>query len=153
LSWDLRTDSFTIGLAVYTPLSDLTAFGDTPVRYHAIHHTFITFEQTIAAAFRLSSRFYVGAGATFAENWLDYRFARDVAPAGADRLVNQPNNLCGGMPCDFENPLARQDVRLRGFNWGIGFSLGVLGRPIDRLWLGLAYLSHIFNTGAGFNTG
>jgi long-subunit fatty acid transport protein len=150
LSWDLNTDSFTIGLAAFTPFTDLTAFGDqSPARYHAIHHTMVVFEQTAAAAFKVSSRFYIGAAANFAEQWIDYRFSRDSALQGGSALVNQPNALCAGAACGFENPLAEQRLRLRGFNWGIGFSVGVLVRPIDRLWLGLTYISHIFNTGRG----
>jgi len=149
LSWDLNTDSFTIGLAVYTPLVDITELGDGPLRYHAMSHRFSQLEQAAAAALRISSRFYIGAEANFAEDWIDYRFARDVALQGGSALVAQPNALCDGMPCGFENPLARQVMRLRGFNWGIGFSVGMLARPTDRWWLGLAYVSHIFNTGRG----
>ena len=150
LSWDVQTDSFTIGLAVYTPLTDLTSFDPTsPVRYQAMHSRFFSFEQSAAAAFRITSRFYIGAGANFAENWLDYSFARDAALQGGSQLVAQPNALCNGMPCGFENPLAQQTMRLRGFNWGVGFSVGVLVRPVDRLWMGLSYVSHIFNTGRG----
>jgi long-subunit fatty acid transport protein len=149
VSWDLNTDSFTVGLAVLTPLTDLTQFGDSPVRYQAIHNRQVLFEQSVAAAFKISSRFYLGVGANFAEDWIDYSFARDVALQGGSQLVSEPNALCGGMPCGYENPLARQDARLRGFNWGIGFSVGVLARPIDRLWLGLSYVSRVFNTGHG----
>jgi long-subunit fatty acid transport protein len=149
LSWDLNTDSFTIGLAVYTPLVDISQFGDGPLRYHAISHQFYQFEQSAAAALRISSRFYIGAGANFSEDWIDYQLARDVALQGGSALVSQPNAQCGGMPCGFENPLARQVMHLRGFNWGIGFSVGFLARPTDRWWLALSYVSHIFNTGHG----
>ena len=150
LTWDLRTDSFVIGLGAFTPLTDLTGYGgDSAVRYHALHHTFITFEQTAAAAFRVTSRLYIGAAANFAESWIDYNFARDAALAGGTALVDQPNSLCGGQPCGLENPLARQVVRLRGFGWGVGFSVGILARPVDRLWLGLSYISHVFNVGPG----
>jgi long-subunit fatty acid transport protein len=148
MSWDLQTDSFTIGLAVSTPLTDLTDFGDSPVRYQAIQHHMFLFEQSAAAAFKISSRFYLGAAANFAESWLDYRFARDAALQGGSAFTAQPNALCGG-PCGFENPMARQVMRLRGFNWGIGFSVGVLARPVDRWWIGFSYVSHIFNTGRG----
>ncbi|HEY7954419.1 MAG TPA: outer membrane protein transport protein [Polyangia bacterium] len=149
VSWDLDTDSFTVGLAVYTPFSDLTSYGDAPVRYHAIGTTSMVFEQAAAAAFRVSGRFYVGASANFAEEWLDYTYARDAAIYGGSAGVAQPGGLCGAQPCGYENPLAAQTLRLRGFGWGVGFSVGVLARPIDRLWLGLSYTSHIFNPGQG----
>jgi long-subunit fatty acid transport protein len=56
-------------------------------------------------------------------------------------VVANPNPMCGG-PCGFENPLAQQDVRLRGNGVGIGFTVGVLVRPVERLWIGVSYLSH-----------
>lgn len=149
-TWDLSTDSFTIGLAVHAPFTDLTQYRrDSPVRYHATEHSMFILQQTIAAAFKVSSRFFVGAAATFAETWLQYRFARDAAISGGTPGVDQPGGLCGGGPCGLENPLAAQRLRLRGFGWGIGFSVGILVRPVDRLWLGLSYTSHIFNTGRG----
>lgn len=149
VSWDLNTDSFTVGLATYTPLVDISEYGDTPLRYHAMHHRFFQLEESAAAALRISSRFYVGAAANFAEDWIDYRFARDTALQGGSALVSEPNSQCNGMPCGFENPLARQIMRLRGFNWGIGFSVGILFAPTERWWVGIAYVSHIFNTGRG----
>jgi long-subunit fatty acid transport protein len=77
----------------------------------------------------VTNRFYIGAAANFAEGWLDWRFDYDTTLR--------------------EDPSAAQAIRLRGFGWGIGFSVGILARPVDRLWLGLSYVSHIFNPGPG----
>src|SRR5206468_3398023 len=53
LTWDLNTDAFTVGLAVFTPFTDLTSYAPgSPVRYHAKNHTFMVLEESIAAAFR-----------------------------------------------------------------------------------------------------
>jgi long-subunit fatty acid transport protein len=151
MTWDLRSDAVTIGLATYLPFVDLTTYRDSPaVRYHATRHNLITYEQSLSGSFRVSSRFYVGASATFAETWLaPYRFVRDAAPAGGSAAVSLPSALCGGSACGLENPAAAQYLRLQGFGWGIGFTVGVLGRPVDRLWLALSYISHVFNVGRG----
>jgi long-subunit fatty acid transport protein len=148
LAWDLGTNSITIGLATYAPMVDLSSFGDSPVRYHAIDSKLVVWEQTLAAAIKISSRFFFGATANFAESWLYYKYARDAALAGGTPGVDQPGGLCGAMACGLENPAAAETVRLRGFGWGIGFTVGILTRPIDRLWIGLSYTSHVFNTGA-----
>jgi long-subunit fatty acid transport protein len=143
LSWDLNTDAFTVGLAVFAPFTDMTSYGQSPVRYHAINHTMFILEESIAAAFRVTNRFYIGAAANFAEGWLDYRFDRN---GSLDPCPPQPTNPCS---VTTEDPATAQQLRLRGFGWGIGFSVGVLVRPVDRLWIGLSYVSHIFNPGPG----
>ncbi len=150
VSWDLNSDSFTVGLATYTPLAELSSFApDSPARYHEIDQQFMLLQQTAAAAYKLSGRFFIGAAFNIAEGWLSWRFQRDSAIYGGSAATDAANGPCGAQPCGFENPAAAQRVQLRGFGWGFGFSVGVLGRPIDRLWLAAAYTSHIFNTGLG----
>jgi hypothetical protein len=56
--------------------------------------------------------------------------------------VSQASALCGGAPCGYENPLAEQLVKLRGYANGIGFSVGTMVRPDDRVWIGVSYTSH-----------
>lgn len=134
-------DYLTIGISVYTPTTDFTSYGDSPVRYHAVDHTFAALAESAAVGARLSDRFYVGVSFQFTEAWLRYRFDRDAALAGGSALVDQPNALCGDSPCGLENPLARQRLGLRGFSYAIGFGLGIIVRPIDRLWLALSWSS------------
>ncbi|HZS41129.1 MAG TPA: outer membrane protein transport protein [Polyangia bacterium] len=149
LVWDLNTDSLKVGIATYTPFTDLSSYSASgPLRFHEIDQTFTVLEQTVAAAYQLSDRFMIGAAFNIAESWLSWRFARDAAPPLGNAAIDAPGGLCGG-PCGLENPLAEQRVRLRGFGWGLGFSVGVLGKPIDRLWLALSYTSHLFNPGQG----
>jgi long-subunit fatty acid transport protein len=133
-------DYLTIGLAVHTPLTDFTSYGDTAVRYHAVDHTLAALSESAAVGARLSDRFYVGVSFSFTEAWLRYRFDRDTALAGGSALVDQANTLCGG-PCGLENELARQRIGLRGFSYAIGFGLGIIVRPVDRLWLALSWSS------------
>ncbi len=146
---DLLTDTITVGIATYTPFVENSAFGTGPQQYQSIAQTFVHYQQTIAAAVRLNARFYFGAAATFDESWVNYKYALDAAPRGGAAGIDQPGGLCGAMACGLENALARETVRLRGFGWGIGFAVGVLGRPVDRLLLALSYISRTFNTGRG----
>ncbi len=144
LSWNVAP--FTIALAVYTPQTELTNYPlDSPVRFAATEHTMFVFQQTASVAARISGRFFVGVAANFGEVWLQHRFARDAALDGGGAGVDQPGGLCGGVPCGDENPQATQRVRVRGFDWGVGFSVGVLTRPVDRLWIGLSYTSELFD--------
>ncbi len=149
LSWDFNTDSFVVGVAVYTPFTETSTYGpDSPVRFHEADQTFIVLEESVAAAYKFSGRFYAGLAANFAQSWMSWRFSRDAALAGGSPGVDRPGGLCGQVACGLENPLAEQRLRLRGFGWGLGFSVGVLGRPVDRLWLAASYTSHVFNTGS-----
>jgi long-subunit fatty acid transport protein len=143
LSWDLGTDSFVLGLALYTPFTDLSRYpGDSWARFHERSQTFVSLEETFAAAWKIESHVSIGAGLIVDENWIDYRFARDLAPSGGSALVAQPNALCGGAPCGYENALAEQQIRLRGYATGIGFIVGVLIRPVERVFIGVSYTNH-----------
>jgi long-subunit fatty acid transport protein len=134
-----RTDLLRIGLSVGTPYTDFTSLGDSPLRYQARNFTAATFEQALAVSVRVTTRFWVGAGIRFDESWQRWRFDRDAALGGGSALVTDANALCGGVGCGRENPLARQTIFAQGFAFAVGINLGVLVRPIDRLWLALSY--------------
>jgi long-subunit fatty acid transport protein len=147
-TWDVGTDTITVAVSTMVPFNDLGNFGDSPARYHSIDQIWVTYQQSLTVSAKLNSRLYIGAGFNMAENWMQWRFARDAAPWIKDGTT-APNGLCGANPCGFENPLARQTIRLRGFGMGYGFSLGILGRAADRLWLAASYISHFFYGGGG----
>ena len=136
------------GIAAYTPYSDFTSYGDSSLRYHAKTHTMAVFGESLAASVRIASRFWIGAAINFYEAWLRYSYDRDAAPYGGSALVDQPNALCGAA-CGLENSAARQQIDLRGFNWGVGATLGILVRPIDRLWLSLSWITRSYSPGRG----
>jgi long-subunit fatty acid transport protein len=143
VTWDLATDTLNIGLAVYTPFSEFSSYaGSGPLRFHEQSQRFATLEETLAGAWQIERHIAIGAAFLVNESWLDYGYARDLAPAGGTPAVAQPNALCGGAPCGYENPLAEQQVRLRGFDHGFGFVVGLIVRPVDRLWIGLSYTNH-----------
>ncbi len=122
-SWDLANDYVTAAVAIYSPLNEFPNFGVGPTRYHQIFSRFAMLEETLAVAVRLiSQRLYVGVGVNIAEVWLDSSFARAMEPAKGE-----------------------DTIRLRGFNKGPGFSLGILAAPIPKLWIGASFSSHIFS--------
>jgi long-subunit fatty acid transport protein len=143
ITWDLATDSLNIGLAVYTPFSDLSSYAKTgPLRFSEQSMTFATLEETLAGAWQIERHIAIGAAFLVNETWLDYSYARDLAPSGGSATVSQPSALCGGAPCGYENPLAEQQIRLQGFDHGFGFVVGLIVRPDDRVWLGASYTNH-----------
>jgi long-subunit fatty acid transport protein len=141
-------EPITVALTTQVPYAELASFGDSPVRYHSIDQTFVHYQQSVAVAFRLASRFHIGAAVNFDESWMRWRFDRDAAIYGGSAYVNQSNGLCGGA-CGFENAAARERLSLRGFGMGLSVSVGLLGRVTDRVWLGASYISHTFGYHGG----
>jgi long-subunit fatty acid transport protein len=143
VTWDLATETLQIGLAVYTPLSEFSSYSQTgPLRFHEQSQTFATIEEVLAGAWQIERHIAIGAGFLVNESWLDYSYARDLAPAGGSATVSQPSALCGGAACGYENPLAEQQIHLHGFDHGFGFVVGLIVRPVDRVWLGASYTNH-----------
>jgi long-subunit fatty acid transport protein len=145
LTWDLLNDRIAIGFAVHSPFVELSSYSDPAVRYHEIWQRFATLEENVSFSLRLAKNIFVGGGANFDESWIDYEYVRDAAVYGGTNGLSDANGLCAPNPCGYENPLAGQLVRLRGFNAGAGFTLGALVRPVDRVWIGAGFASHIFN--------
>jgi long-subunit fatty acid transport protein len=142
ITWDLGTNQFAVGLAIYTPFTEISSFpNNSPVRYQERWQRSITLEETLAVAWKPERHISLGAGFIFNTTWLDLRYARDAAPSGGSAIVKNANSLCGG-PCGLENAAAEEDVRLRGSALGFGFSAGVLVRPVDRVWIGISYTNH-----------
>ena len=57
--------------------------------------------------------------------------------------------MCGAQPCGPDNPAAREQLRVGGFDVGWTISVGLLAHVTDRVWLGTSYISHTFNGQAG----
>jgi long-subunit fatty acid transport protein len=143
ITWDLATDSLNIGVAAYTPFTELSSYAPTgPLRFHETSLRFATLEETLAGAWQIERHIAIGAAFLVNESWLQYDYARDLAPAGGSAVVSQANALCGGAPCGYENPLAQQQLHLQGFDHGFGFVVGLIVRPDDRVWLGASYTNH-----------
>lgn len=141
-TWDLGTDYFTVGISSIVPYADLASFGNSPAQYHSLNQNWLTYQQTFAVSGKLANRLYIGVGFNIAESWMQWRFARDTALGGSSPLCDSPT-------CGVGNPQATETIRLRGFGYGLGFSVGVLGRATDRLWLAASYISHFYTPGGG----
>jgi long-subunit fatty acid transport protein len=143
VTWDLATETLQIGLAVYTPFSEFSSYAPaSPLRFAERSQTFATLEETLGGAWQIERHVAIGAGFLVNETWLDQAYSRDLAPAGGTAMVSNASAFCGGAPCGYENPLAEQQLRLRGFDHGFGFVVGVMVRPVDRVWIGASYTNH-----------
>src|SRR4051794_25468695 len=70
ITWDLATDSLNIGLAIYTPFSDLSSFARTgPLRFHQQSMSYATLEQTLAGAWQIERHISIGAAFLVNETW------------------------------------------------------------------------------------
>jgi hypothetical protein len=99
---------------------------------------------TIAGGFRLTGRLYFGLSGTLAGRRQRLGFARDSAlEAGSDPTRGIASD-CGGAPCGFENPLAREewqvDVEPRTIlsTDNLVYTVGVLIEARKDLWIGIA---------------
>ena len=108
LTWDLATDTLTIGLAVYTPFTEFSSYPaigpaallpssrrPSPRSRRRSPAPGRSSATSPSAPPSSSTR----AGSTTATRAIS-------APAGGSAVVSQPNALCGGAPCGYENPLA-----------------------------------------------
>lgn len=157
-SWDLRSESVTLGFALYTPHNDETSYanrdaisGQTPAlqqlttRYHAIADRTYSLWGTVAFGLKLRPWLYVGAGFQFSYTHSKLTLMRDLDPSTNDGLS------CAGGTCEQWSQRQLLDLDVAG--WGYGFTSGILVEPVDdRLWIGLSYVSPLF-TSAGAEVG
>ncbi len=145
LSYDFGLDSFTLGIAVYEPWDTERSLADpkaafspaaAPAGYRLASENFRSLYVTVAAALRVWSWLDLGVSLTPVDTWTDLTIYRDAALDGGSATVSQPNALCGGRPCGYENPMAAQRLQLHGDGgsfWfgipkpsGLGIGLGAL---------------------------
>jgi hypothetical protein len=83
--------------------------GENALRYHTLgglHRTTELF--TLAAAYRIIKRVYIGGAVSLSRTRVALSFARDTAlEAGRDPARGIASD-CGGAPCGFEHPLASE---------------------------------------------
>jgi long-chain fatty acid transport protein len=113
------TDAITIGLGVFTPFGLGTDWGETwEGRYLATNSEMITVNANPVAAFRVSPNLAVAAG-------LDILYL----DAQLEKMI----------------PVGAFDVRqkFRGDGTGVGFNVGLLYTPTNKISLGVSYRSEI----------
>ncbi len=160
LTSDFGLDNFTLALAVYAPWDasrSLATPGNfssaqAPAGYHLVSESYQNIFITVAAALRLLSWLDIGVSITPVDSWTDLTLYRDAALDGGSATVSQPNRLCGGRPCGYENPLAAQKLVLHGDGgtfWsplnipkptGLGIGLGVLLHVGERVQIGVSWM-------------
>jgi hypothetical protein len=89
--------------------------GEDALRYHTLGGLHRTTELgTLAAAYRVVRRVYVGGGVSLTRTRVRMSFARDTALEAGRDAVRGVASDCGGAPCGIENPLAaeRYDVEV-----------------------------------------
>ena len=119
-------DGLKLGLAVTTPFglgSDYDS--DWIGRYHTIESDLMTININPAVAVRVSETVSVGGGVNF--QYLDAELTNAV---DFGSLLGFPQAVDGR-------------AELTGDNWAVGYNLGLLYEPSDRLRFGLAYRSRV----------
>jgi hypothetical protein len=159
--WDLRSDTFRLGLALHAPWDSTLALGGgnplaLPSSYHLVSETFRNIYVSLAIALKLDPHWMVGLTISAVDSTTDLVFDRDTALDGGGAGVRSPSPRCGNQPCGFENPAAAARLHVHGDGGairidgkdvlpvpaGLGMTWGVLTH-YDRLWMGASW-SHVF---------
>lgn len=156
LSSNLGFDPLTLSLTIHTPqaqrysllrgeegpLFDPAAQG--PTRYHSVELTQFHLFVSPAISYRVHHKVALGVALNYAYVLTDIGFVRDAAlDGGRTRDAGEQLALddCAGSPCNYGSDAAAEAVRVKGTGWGVGFSAGVLVRPLPSLDVGLGYVS------------
>ena len=135
----------TIAIDFHMPPQETFPQDHESLRYSTLGQRQRDFLSSIAAAFKISGRFYAGVTLSHHNTFLRFKYARDTA-AEAGTGPNGINSDCGGAPCGYENPAAseRYDVNVNSpyiSTSNLKFSLGFLVRLYNEVWLGVSYHS------------
>ncbi|MDY0002408.1 MAG: outer membrane protein transport protein [Polyangia bacterium] len=141
---DLNTNRVVLGLAVFTPFSELQRFPDPassqtpaglePSRYHRIRSDWFHLFVLPAVAVRIHDRFRLGLGLGYVRSMLRMAFSRDCAIRSCRTGISAP---------PFESPTAQERVEVSGAEDSFFFNVGVLVRLPSQVDLGLAYRSKV----------
>ncbi|HKE19597.1 MAG TPA: hypothetical protein VKB80_32190 [Kofleriaceae bacterium] len=141
--------------AVFGASLHTTTFDRFPAGHDAIGYQVLGGYQyqglaSFAGCFRLADWFMFGLGISLGYAGLHLDFARDSAlEAGSDPQRGVGSD-CGGKPCGFENPEAREVYRLSTSTGGvdglfelenIALSLGLAAQPSTGWWVTLSVVS------------
>ena len=130
---DFGTERFRLGTAIYAP----NAYGaklpqDSPTRYHATDVLFLAGRATLAAAYRLTDHFTLGASADFIYVHLMARRAMNP------KVLNDPDQRFGDL-----DELAQTDsiLDISGNDVTYAWNIGLLFEPTERLGIGVGFAS------------
>jgi len=118
------TDDFSVGLSVNNQYGLGTKWdANWPGKYLAVNTDLKTFQGTLAIAYKVADNFSISAGGIFG--------LADVTIESKSRSY-----LPAPLPTEFM-------VSLKGDGTAIGFTAGILYKPLDELQLGLSYRSEM----------
>lgn len=122
------TDELKLGLAVTLPFGLLTDNEDGwEGRYHALKSDLLTIEINPMVAYRVLPNLSIAGG--FRALYADAELSNNIDFATIGQTGFDPSEATDGR------------AKLQGDDWGFGFNLGAMYRPIERLQLGLSYRS------------
>lgn len=126
-------EDFRLGLAVTAPWGLETDY-DTgwAGRYHALNTRLLTANINPVLAWRATDRLQIGAGLQV--QYIDGRMSQAIDFGSIGALFGVPGAVPGAMDGSTE---------VEANDWGLGYNLGLLFEPTDRLRLGIAYRSRI----------
>ena len=130
---DFGTERFRLGAAVYAP----NAYGarlpqDSPTRYHVTEALFLAGRASLAAAYRLSDHFTLGASADVLYVHLMAKRAMNL------KVLNDPDQRFGDL-----DELAKTDsvLDITGNDVTYAWNIGLLFEPTDHLGIGFGFAS------------
>lgn len=139
---DLGTNRVVVGLAVFTPFSEMQRYpdpaalpvGSAPNRYHQIQSDWFHLFVLPAVAVRVHDRFRLGLGFGYVRSMLRMAFARDCAIRSCRTGISAP---------PYESPGALERVEVDGAEDSFFFNVGILVRLPSEVDVGLAYRSKV----------
>ncbi len=147
-----REGAARFGAAAFSPGVQRFPAGDPALGYHSLGGEHVQGMLTMAGSLRFGGRFYVGVGFSLGYSSLRLRFHRDSVLSGGSDSVTGTNSDCGGSPCGYENPMAREtyDVRV-GPDFAFQDIIGLIALKNVGASVGAAYeLRHKAFVGFGY---
>ena len=136
------TDSIHLGLGVNSPFGLETQYDNGWAgRYQALKSQLQTININPSVSFKANDRLSLGAGINIQYADTTLSNALDV---GAICYGKVNPATCGAMGLTPQN--SDGNVSINGNDWGVGYNLGVIFRPIESTRIGIAYRSRISYT-------
>ena len=133
------TDSIHLGLGVNSPFGLETQYDNGWVgRYQALKSQLQTINLNPSVSFKANDRFSLGAGINIQYADTTLSNAVDVGTICYGKVNPR---TCGAMGLTPQN--SDGNVSIKGNDWGVGYNLGVIFRPIESTRIGIAYRSRI----------
>jgi long-chain fatty acid transport protein len=147
------------GFAINVPFGLSTEYDETWIgRYHALKSSVETINLNPALAFKLNDQLSLGAGVSVQYISAELTSAVD---SGSICVGLGGGATCGALSLTPGNQAVDSYAKIKGNDWGYGFNLGLLYKPMDAMRVGVAYRSSIkqnlegdatFTRSAAFNT-